>query len=144
MSAPTIPASIAPERYPTIDDSVVLGTATACMRARAEAMLVWAQGDEVNKFGAHDVMRPDNADKQVEEFRRALARLANHHPRTVRGAIVMLNVALDLLVHRMLNPELVLGEGPVIELVRNVRSALENVDWDLPLEIGRATPEVTT
>jgi hypothetical protein len=46
-----------------------------------------------------------------------------------------------MLMHRLVEPDMVIGEGPVVEIVRNVRAALENVNQDFPLVIGAGEPE---
>lgn len=140
LRTPPEPLAVVPEaRRPPVNDSLVLGTAAACMRARAEAVLIWAQGDEADRYGTRDGARPDNPDKHVAEFRREMATLAVHGPRSIRGAEAVLNVVLDVLVQRAIDPDTVLADGPVVDLVRNVRDAIAYVDPDLAIGAGGQT-----
>jgi len=131
------PLAAVPEPRRPVDDSTVVA-ATRALRARAEAQFVWARIDEAELVEAE----VENTSKAcLDEARQYFHSLAAYEPRTVRGATAMLSVALDVLVHRLLEPDLVLAEGPVIEIIRNVRNALQTVDPDTPLVIETGEPE---
>lgn len=129
----------APPKRSTVDDGLVLSSASACMRARAQAALIWAQIDEADRYCSRRGVNYDRPELSVAiaEFQSGLTCLAAYEPRTVRGAVAVLGVVLDILVRRMLGPEdTVLGEGPVIEIVRNVRNALQETNQDHPLVLS--------
>ena len=60
---------------------------------------------------------------------------ASTKPLTILGARAMLDVALDVLLHRLVAPDKVLSEGPVIEIIRNVRAALDRIPGDTGLKL---------
>jgi hypothetical protein len=119
-------------------DSLILGLAADWQAARAQALLAWAEADKRTCLGAR---RGDDADPPSEALARmdeAQAALAKAEPRTVRGACAMLDVAALILSHPQLNPDATLGQGPALEIVCNVRTALGFGDGDTPLRDGAA------
>lgn len=99
--------------------------------ARAKAVLSWAESNKADCFGANEEgdIGP-GPEEAVREMGRSAQWLAKLEPRTMRGARELLTVVVMMLSDRQIKPNSVLGEGPVIEMVRNVREALDYANAD--------------
>jgi hypothetical protein len=95
---------------------------------RAQMQQNWAKRDLANIFGSLPDPPGGPDSKPLERMREIENRLADVVPRTGRRAYELLGIALTVLAHRMEEPEDVLSDGPVLEIVRNVRKALEWLD----------------
>lgn len=97
--------------------------------ARSKAKVVWATGDKNTIFGLNDrvdlIVAPSY---DLDAMKDAMHNIQINRPETILGATEVLNVVLDILVERQLDPECVLSDGPIIELLVNVRKQLERSD----------------
>ena len=59
--------------------------------------------------------------------------LSQARPRTALLACELLGIALTILAHEQEEPGAVLSQGPVLDIVRNVRKSLEYLDGDMKI-----------
>lgn len=95
--------------------------------ARAEQEIEWAQHQLAIQWGnIPDAHIPSPTNKALEQMLECEGHLANLEPRNMIAARALLDVAIEILAYRQINPESYFANGPVLELVRNVRLA---IDW---------------
>jgi hypothetical protein len=114
-----------PEPWPEIDRDV-LATLIEWRITRATVESVWARQELQNCQG---IRQPDHKPGHkppdfVERMQVIEAALSVMQPKTIRTATEMLNMVLMILAAREVSDYSTLGTGPVFELVRNVRDAL--------------------
>lgn len=112
------------ERHP---DNFLLTAVAMWQRARAEARLEWAKFNEEGVFctrGA-ETRNPGAALDIVEQTEAQFPML---EPRTTLGARALLEVAIDIVATKKIDPEASFGEGPVLEILINIARALSSRD----------------
>lgn len=115
-------------------DDILLTLVGTWKVARAEARLAWAKQDRATKFSTVE----GNYDSPSEALRvasNAQEHLADVEPTTTRGAQVLLEAVADIIVTSKLEPDMIFGEGPVLEILVNVARALSKQDIVLHAEI---------
>jgi hypothetical protein len=96
-------------------------------KARAQALLVWANHDMESHCGFdEDVEITPPA--SIDDMSKCARILALQEPRSVLAAREMLAVALTILSHRQLEPDTDWFEGPVFEIIQKVHQALRWTD----------------
>jgi hypothetical protein len=111
----------------------VLDMAAEWQLARAKAHLTWATGDVATGFGRKDSDFECNT-AAIAEMEGCAAWLAKLEPTTVLGVRETLNVVPTILAHREIFPDQdVLSDGPILQILRNARGALEGLDGDMPV-----------
>ena len=121
--------------YPCNGD-VALVFAGMWHEARAEALLGWAKGDRADLFGTIDGVKFDQpVEAALARLSDTMKHLEQTTPETVAGACVLLKLTATMLTDRMLDPEWTLAKGDVLNIINNVRRALDFVDEKLP--VGR-------
>lgn len=135
-----------PPKEPTLKDK--FGYDADCLKwiaewraARAQMQKNWAENDLATGWGTlrTNGIRLDH--KPLERMNELECHLANWKPQTMLLARELLQMAVTILAYRGEdpNPESTLGNGPVLEIVRNVADALG--DCDPEMRIGTERPE---
>jgi hypothetical protein len=107
---------------------------TACenwQEARGQQMAEWARHEKASQWGRNDDSPLDF--DALGRMHSAEHVLSGMEPRTAGGAQRMLEVAIEITAYREIDPEHTFADGPVLEIMRNVRRALARVDSELPL-----------
>ena len=110
-----------------------LTMATRWFRARAESLLQWAR--LVERIVRGDETPIDRPDKAIAELEKTESDLARYEPTTVAGAVGMLKVAIAILEQRRQSDEVLLGDGPALDILINARKGLDELDRDMPLKL---------
>ncbi|MPZ31456.1 MAG: hypothetical protein GEV13_10740 [Rhodospirillales bacterium] len=110
----------------------VLDLAARWRLARIKAQLTWAENDAATSFHTKSQEGASNPGA-IKEMQRYQEMLAFSEPTSVQGAVEALNVVLEILAHRAIYPDQdTLSDGPILEILRGVRDAIEFVDGDTP------------
>ena len=95
--------------------------------ARAEQQAEWARHNLLIGYGYKDDRGlPSCNTDALTTMQHLEGPLAQLEPRCVLAAQQLLNVANEIIGHKAMYPESVMGDGPAFEIVRNVAQAL---DW---------------
>jgi hypothetical protein len=110
-------------------DAFILRTVARWRVARTQAALVWAEADQKDLYGNSGGPDHDHFDRLSEPLQKMEAALGmlsgnDFKPEGIAAAHAMLGVALEILAHREFAPEVALSQGPVLEIIRNVRDGM--------------------
>lgn len=107
-------------------DATVLKWCAEWRVARARQLAHWAEYDlKVNWPDTLSTAAEIALDlSALEEMRELESLLAEQRPHTVATAVEMLGIAIDILTCRERKKESSMGEGPVLEILRNVEESL--------------------
>ena len=122
----------AAKNHPT--DEIILSWIADWQAARAEAALEHARINKATLFGHRDEpFRVGAVDSSLSKMKDLENHIVISPPHTLRGAVATLDMVLDILAARAIDPHLRISKGPVLELVRNVRNQLEFADQETPI-----------
>ncbi|MGE0153032.1 MAG: hypothetical protein AB7R90_10465 [Reyranellaceae bacterium] len=111
---------------PNTSDDTLLAIVGRWKVARQSARLTWAKTDHNSLFGRIDdidlLIAPSQEMITVDEMQKLMLTC---EPKTVRGLLAMLSVAIDILEERERGPGRPFGKGPVLNLLRKAILALE-------------------
>ena len=120
------PAAPPPDPDPIFEDNSVLELCAEWRIARATMQIIWAKDEvcppTIGIPGGRD-FEPLNRMHEIEHH------LSRSEPHTLLCARELLGVAVTMLTHS--DRESTLAQGPVLEIVRNVRNALGNLKGTL-------------
>ena len=118
---------------PVIPDEYILSSVARWSVAKLKAELAWAEGDLNELYGMRESESGSSncPTKELEELKAELQSLTGMEPKSVRGAFQMLNVVYSILEHKENDPESVLGSGPALGILRQIRDALETTEQDV-------------
>jgi len=107
-------------------DAFGLRTCARWRMVRAQQNINWAKNDEDGGYGF--LMSGGGLDlKPLEEMHECEYSLASLEPKTMKLATELLGVCITVLAAQLEDPETVMGSGPVLEIIRNVKNGLENM-----------------
>lgn len=103
--------------------------------ARAKALLEWATADAASGFMTKNVAAYEVDQSHIAAMDECADWLAKLEPVTVLGAREMLNVVLTILAYREIFPDQDrLSDGPILQILRNVRQGLDWLDGEIVLK----------
>jgi hypothetical protein len=88
----------------TFEDKHVLSTIARWRVSRTNAKLVWAQGDQMDLFGKLSRKDWEVPGEHIEAMQDYAEHAKHLKPKSIRSAVQMLEMALDILRERELNP----------------------------------------
>ena len=108
------------------EDKTLLAFAGQWHVARNQAKLVWANIELDSAFGTVPGNNLEGASQYLDKMREIEGHLASWKPCTTLGAHVLLDVAAQILLSRIEDPdpEIMLSKGPVLEIIQNVSCVL--------------------
>lgn len=122
MSQAKIISITPPEKHP---DDWLLSLAAEWRLARLNAQLRWAEGDSVSKFCTNEDRTVDPPSEFLDKMAEMAAHLSACEPKTTTGASVLVDVILDIMQAKQRGPEDTLAEGPILEMLVNLRASLQ-------------------
>jgi hypothetical protein len=129
------PASTEPEKPPKIfgNDDWLLRMCTQWRAARAQQQKNWAEHEEATMFGFLDDRHIKLDTDPLCRMKQLECDIADMEPRTIILARELLGVAATILAHSIEHPEATLSDGPILEIIVNVKNALEHCDGKMPI-----------
>lgn len=125
----------APKRLPTLkdvfgDDDWLLKVCAEWRAARAQQEKNWTEHELATGFGYLPDRDIDLDREPLRRMRQLEYHLAMCEPRTIMLARQLLRMCVTILAHQQEDPEHTFSEGPVLDIVRNVLKALDELDGD--------------
>ena len=94
-------------------------------------MQIWARAKVKSCMGTIDTMPDEYVTDAVASMQYLEGLLSGWEPTTTYGAQALLEVAVEILAKRQVDPQHTLSNGPVLEIMANVMHALEHGDFHL-------------
>jgi hypothetical protein len=115
-----------PPPSPVIEDEWVFRMICDWRIARAQQTIAWAEYERGTLADLHEDPKIKHTADALETMETVQYDLRAFEPRSILTARAMLEMATEILAWQQINPEHPFANGPVLDLVRNARNAL---DW---------------
>lgn len=124
------PAPAEPEPTPKVfgDDDWLLRMCSQWRFLRSLQQKNWAEHEEATLFGNLPDAGIELDTEPLHRMKSIEGDIADMEPRTIMLARELLGVAATILAHATEDPRAALAEGPILEIIVNVKKALEHCD----------------
>ena len=110
-----------------IDDEWIYQAILKWRIARASQLIAWAKHDEII-LGGYRSDDGANCDTDALDTMQTLERnISDWEPQSALTATAMLGMAIEILAYQEIDPEHAFASGPVLEILRNCKIAIERL-----------------
>jgi hypothetical protein len=105
--------------------------------ARAQQQKNWAEHELAAGWGYLPDKGIELSLEPLDKMHELEYHLSRTEPRTILLARELLGVCVTILAHETEDPEHILAQGPVLDIVRNVIKSLDTMNGDMPIGASR-------